>query len=306
MTHGAVPALPTLRSLLFVPGNQVRMLRKALDLAPDAYVPDLEDSVPDAEKDAARSIVADVLPELAQAGPLVVPRVNAMESGLLEADLYAVIGPHTFGVSVGKVGTAAEVDAVSQMVERVERDKGVEPGSTRLVLWLESALAVVNAYAVCAASARTVAAAFGAEDFTNDMEVQRRDDDAEIAYARSVVSVAARAAGVLALDTPFFRFRDSAGLREDALEARMLGYQGKFAIHPAQIDVLSEVFSPSQAEIDHARRVVESFEEAERAGRGSTSLDGEVVDIPVVKRARNLLRRADADAQAGGGAPDGR
>ena len=306
MTHGAVPALPTLRSLLFVPGNQVRMLRKALDLAPDAYVPDLEDSVPDAEKDTARSTVADVLPELAQAGPLVVPRVNAMESGLLEADLYAVIGPHTFGVSVGKVGTAAEVDAVSQMVERVERDKGVEPGSTRLVLWLESALAVVNAYAVCAASARTVAAAFGAEDFTNDMEVQRRDDDAEIAYARSAVSVAARAAGVLALDTPFFRFRDSAGLREDALEARMLGYQGKFAIHPAQIDVLSEVFSPSQAEIDYARRVVESFEEAERAGRGSTSLDGEVVDIPVVKRARNLLRRADADAQAGGGAPDGR
>ena len=196
MTHGAVPALPTLRSLLFVPGNQVRMLRKALDLAPDAYVPDLEDSVPDAEKGTARSIVAGLLPELAQAGPLVVPRVNAMESGLLEADLHAVIGPHTFGVSAGKVGAAAEVDALSQMVERVERDKGVEPGSTRLVLWLESALAVVNAYAVCAASARTVAAAFGAEDFTNDMDIQRRDDDAEIAYARSAVSVAARAAGV--------------------------------------------------------------------------------------------------------------
>ena len=282
------------------------MLRKALDLAPDAYVPDLEDSVPAAEKDAARSEVASFLPELAQAGPLVVPRVNDMRSGLLEADLRAVVGAHTFGVSVGKVGTAAEVDAVSEVLEGVERDKGLKPGSTRLVLWLESALAVVNAYAICAASARTVAAAFGAEDFTNDMAVQRRHDDAEIAYARSAVSVAARAAGVLALDTPFFRFRDSAGLRDDALEARMLGYRGKFAIHPAQIDVLNEVFSPSQDEIDHARRVVESFEEAERAGRGSTSLDGEVVDIPVVKRARNLLRRAGADARDGEGARDGR
>ena len=278
------------------------MLRKALDLAPDAYVPDLEDSVPAAEKESARSVVSGILPELARAGPLVVPRVNDMKSGLLEADLDAVIGPHTFGVSVGKVGTAGEVDAVSHLMAMAERQKGLEPGSTRLVLWLESALAVVNAYAICSASARTVAAAFGAEDFTNDMYIQRRDDDAEIAYARSAVSVAARAAGVLALDTPYFRFRDSDGLREDALEARMLGYRGKFAIHPAQIDVLNEVFSPSQAEIDHARRVVESFEEAERAGRGSTSLDGEVVDIPVVKRARNLLLRAGADVRGGEGA----
>ena len=294
--------MPSLRTLLFVPGNQPRMLRKALDFAPDAYVPDLEDSVPAAEKDNARSMVADFLPELAQAGPLVVPRVNDVRTGLLEADLRALVGPHVFGVSVGKVGTAADVDAIARTMESVERDNGVEPGSTRLVLWLESALAVVNAYSICAASERTFAAAFGAEDFTNDMEVQRRDDDAEIAYARSAVAVAARAAGVLALDTPFFRFRDPDGLREDAIEARMLGYRGKFAIHPAQIDVLDEVFSPSRDEIDHARRVVESFEEAERAGRGSMSLDGEVVDIPVVKRARNLLRRAGA----AGGARDGR
>ena len=302
MTQDALYPDPTLRTLLFVPGNQPRMLRKALGLDPDAFVPDLEDSVPVAEKDTARSVVASFLPELAQAGPLVVPRVNDMRSGLLEADLHAVVGPHTFGVSVGKIGTAGEVEAISGIMEGVEGEKRVEPGSTRLVLWLESALAVVNAYAICSASQRIVAAAFGAEDFTNDMAVQRRDDDAEIAYARSAVSVAARAAGVLALDTPFFRFRDPDGLRQDALEVRMLGYRGKFAIHPAQIDVLNEVFSPSRDEIEHARRVVESFEEAERAGRGSTSLDGEVVDIPVVKRARNLLRRAGASE----GTPDGR
>ncbi len=302
MTRGAASTVPTLRSLLFIPGNQPRMLQKALCLTPDAYVPDLEDSVPDGEKDAARSLIADVLPEMARAGPLVVPRVNAMDSGLLEADLKAVVGPHTFGISVGKVGTASEVDHVSRLVEQAERDNGAEPGSTGLVVWLESALAIVNAYSICAASTRTVAVAFGAEDFTNDMGIQRRDDDAEIAYARSAVSVAARAAGVLALDTPFFRFRDPAALREDALEARIYGFRGKFAIHPAQIDILNEVFSPTRTEVGHARRVVEAFEEAERAGRGSTSLDGVLIDIPVVKRARNLLRLAETAGHDRGGA----
>ncbi len=302
MTRGAASTVPTLRSLLFIPGNQPRMLQKALCLTPDAYVPDLEDSVPDGEKDAARSLIADVLPEMARAGPLVVPRVNAMDSGLLEADLKAVVGPHTFGISVGKVGTASEVDHVSRLVEQAERDNGAEPGSTGLVVWLESALAIVNAYSICAASTRTVAVAFGAEDFTNDMGILRRDDDAEIAYARSAVSVAARAAGVLALDTPFFRFRDPAALREDALEARIYGFRGKFAIHPAQIDILTEVFSPPRTEVGHARRVVEAFEEAERAGRGSTSLDGVLIDIPVVKRARNLLRLAETAGHDRGGA----
>ena len=302
MTRGAASTVPTLRSLLFVPGNQPGMLQKALGLTPDAYVPDLEDSVPDGEKDAARSLVAAVLPEMARAGPLVVPRVNAMDSGLLEADLKAMVGPHTFGISVGKIGTASEVDHVSRLVEQAERDNGAEPGSTGLVVWLESALAIVNAYSICAASTRTVAVAFGAEDFTNDMGIQRRDDDAEIAYARSAVSVAARAAGLLALDTPFFRFRNPTALREDALEARTYGFRGKFAIHPAQIDILNKVFSPTRTEVGHARRVVEAFEEAERAGRGSTSLDGVLIDIPVVKRARNLLRLAETAGHDGGGA----
>lgn len=212
-----------------------------------------------------------------------------METGLLEADLRAVIGTHTYGVSVGKVGSASDVDAAAGLIETIEQETGTEPGSTRLIVWLESAMAIVNAYQIGAASPRIVAVAFGAEDFTNDMDIQRRADDAEIAYARSAVSVAARAAGVLALDTPFFRFRDADGLREDALEARMFGFRGKFAIHPDQIATLNDVFSPSDQEIAQARRVVAAFEEAERAGRGSTSLDGEVIDIPVVKRARNLL-----------------
>jgi hypothetical protein len=121
------------------------------------------------------------------------------------------------------------------------------------------------------------------------MGIERTEDDSEVAYARSITCIAARAAEVLALDTPYFGFRNPEGLRQNALASKKMGFKGKFAIHPAQIDMIHEIFSPLPAEIDHARRVVAAFEEAARLGRGSTSLDGKVVDVPVVKRARALL-----------------
>ena len=282
-----------LRSPLFVPGNRPDMLEKALGLAPDAYVPDMEDAVPPEEKENARNVTASFLSRLGQAGPLVVPRVNSLDTGLMEEDLAAVVGPHIFGVSVGKVHSPEDIESISSTLDRLERKAGLEVGRIRLIPWIETAKAIVNAYQVCAASPRIVAVAFGAEDFTNDIGIQRTQDGSEVAYPRSVVCVAARAAEVLALDTPFFSFRDPEGLRQDAGIARKHGFRGKFAIHPAQIDVINEVFSPSPTEIEHARRVVAAFEEAERAGRGTTSLDGKVVDMPVFSRARSLLELAE-------------
>ncbi len=282
-----------LRSLLFVPGNQPRMLEKALGLAPDAYVPDLEDSVPLEEKENARGVVASWLPSLGGAGPLVIPRINSLDTGLLEDDLAAVVGAHIFGVSVGKIQSAQEVERIAAMLSDLERKVGLDVGRIRLVPWIETAMAIVDAYKLCASSPRVVGVAFGAEDFTHDMGIERTADDTEILYPRSVIAVAARAAGVLALDTPFFGFRDSDGLRHDAATARSLGFRGKFAIHPAQIDIINETFSPSLAEIEQARRVVAAFEAAKRQGRGSTSLDGQVIDVPVVRRAERLLEVAE-------------
>src|SRR5262252_2146342 len=190
-----------LRSLLFVPGNKSSMLTKALGLRPDAYVPDMEDSVPAAEKANARATIRDFLPQLAATGIPVIPRVNALET------------------------------------ERIE-------------------------------------------------------DDSQVAYARQKLCVSARAAHVLALDTPYFKLRDPDGLRANALAAKSIGFKGKFAIHPDQVAALNECFSPSPQEIAHAERVVAAFAEAEARGRGSTSLDGWVIDVPVVKRARALLELA--------------
>lgn len=282
-----------LRSLLFIPGNQPRMLDKALGFAPDAYVPDLEDSVPAEEKANARKVTASFLPKLWQSGRAVIPRANALQTGLMEADLAAVVGPHILGVSVGKVCTTQDISQISDTMDRLEEKVGLVKGQLKLVPWIETAEAIVNVYHICRSSPRIIAVGFGAEDFTNDMGIERSEDNSEIEYARNVVCVAARAAGVLALDTPYFQFRDPDGLRRDAVAGKKRGFKGKFAIHPAQIEPINEIFSPSPAEIEHARRVVIAFEEAEGHGRGSTSLDGKVIDVPVVKRARALLEMAE-------------
>ena len=291
--------MSVLRSLLFVPGNQARMLERASGLKPDAFIPDMEDSVPIDEKANAREVTASYLARLAASGSPVIPRVNALDTGLLDDDLKAVVGEHIFGVSVGKIDTPGDIATISAKLDALERGAGIAVGIVRLVPWIETAMAIVNLYEICRASPRIVGVAFGAEDFTNDMGIERTESEAETFFARNAISVAARAADVLALDTPYFSFRDPDGLRENARTARQYGFKGKFAIHPAQIDIINETFSPSAAEIEHARRVVEAFEEAARRGRGSTSLDGKVVDVPVVKRAQATLELAESMADIG-------
>ncbi|HEY3519163.1 MAG TPA: CoA ester lyase [Gammaproteobacteria bacterium] len=281
-----------LRSPLFVPGNKASMLEKALGLKPDAFVPDMEDSVPAAEKANARETIAAFLPRLAATGIPVIPRVNSLDTEWIEADLEAVVGAHVFGVSVGKVRRAGDIAAISRLIGKLETRAGLPLGKLHLVPWIETAEAIVNAAEICRASERIVAVAFGGEDFTNDMGIERLEDELQIAYARQGLCIAARAAHVLALDTPYFKLRNLEGLRDNSLKAKSIGFKGKFAIHPEQIDTLNECFSPSAQEVAHAERIVGAYEEAERRGRASTSLDGWVIDVPVVKRARALLELA--------------
>ena len=283
-----------LRSLLFVPGNRANMLDKAVGLRPDAVVPDMEDSVPAAEKAHAREMIASFLPRLAEAGHQIIPRINALYTGLLEDDLAAVIGPYIRGVSVGKVGSANDVRRIADAVGRAEISAGVTFGGTYLVLWVETASAIVNAFPICRASNRVIAIAFGGEDLTNDMTIPRTESEEEIAYPRSVVAVTARAAGVLALETPYFNYKDDEGLRRNSTASRNLGFRGRFAIHPSQIDGINASYMPSEEEIEQASRVVDAFADAEVRGSAATSLDGMVIDVPVVERARKVLAVAQS------------
>ena len=282
-----------LRSLIFVPGNRPNMLERALDFEADIIMVDLEDSVPPAEKVAARDVAAEWAPKLRQAGQRVMVRCNSLDTGLTQAELAAVISPDLYGFSVGKTESAWDLQQIDGIASNLEGRAGLEEGRLKLIPWIESARAMVNINDMASASARTIALAFGAEDFTNDMGIQRTDDGAEVYHSRSAVAIAARAAGMASLDSPFVAFRNPEGLRQDAATARRMGYTGKFAIHPAQVETINELFSPLPEDVAYARRVMEAWHEAEAGGRGSLALDGKMVDVPVVKRAQNLLALVD-------------
>ena len=181
---------------------------------------------------------------------------------------------------------------ISKCIAHLESERKITKGSIKLVLWIETAAGLLNAYDILSSDDRIIAAAFGAEDFTNDMEIKRNEDDREILFARSQVAIAARAAGVLALDTPFFGFKDPDSLKINSELSKSIGFKGKFAIHPLQVEIINKCFSPTKKEIDHALEVIRVFEEAAAKGRGSTSLEGQVVDVPVVKRAEALIDQA--------------
>ena len=281
-----------LRSLLFVPGNKDNMLNKALGFKPDVFVPDMEDSVPTGEKENARNLIAEYLPRLAQSGVSIVPRVNSLDTKWALDDLAAIVGPHIYGISIGKINTPADIKIVSDHISLLEQKAGLNEGHIKMIPWLESAKAIIHCHEICLASERLIGVAFGGEDFTHDMGIERLEDESEVLFARNQLCIAARAAEIPALDTPYFLFKNKEGLRTNSLVAKQCGFKGKFAIHPAQIDEINNAFSPSKKEIEHAHRVVKAFEEAESMGRGSTSLDGKVIDVPVVKRARALLNLA--------------
>jgi len=288
------------RSLLFVPGNRESMLRKAAAARPDVFVPDLEDSVPVEEKEKARETVRAALGLFTASGRPVVPRLNGIDTEWLEADALALVGPGVAGVSVGKIRTPDDVLRIDALLARAERARGVEVGRTWLFPWIETASAVLDALRIANASPRVAALAFGAEDLTLDMGIRRSSDDGEVSVARSLTCLAAAAAGVAALDTPFFSFKDQDALARNAEASKRIGFRGKFAIHPDQLATIERVFSPSAEELEEARRIVAVFEAAEREGRGSTALDGRVVDVPVVERARALLASVETARSTGG------
>ncbi len=197
-------------------------------------------------------------------------------------------------ISIGKAESVWHLRDTDRIITALESAAGLEAGHIKLIPWIENARSVMSAREMAGASSRIVAVAFGAEDYTDDMGVQRTDTGEEVQFPRSMVAVAARAANVGSLDSPFVRFQDAEGLRRDAQVARQMGYTGKFAIHPDQIDIINQAFSPSPEEVEYARQVVAAWDQAEAEGRGSVALEGRMIDVPVVRRAQKLLALAEA------------
>ena len=287
------------RSFIFVPGNRANMLERARNFTADVVMVDLEDSVPAGEKSTAMDLAKEWVPILRREGQKVMVRVNSLDTGLTRIELEAIVSPDLYGISLGKVGSTWNIRDVDRILSAIEPQAGVAPGTIKIVPWVETGSAMVDARDIGIASSRVIALAFGAEDFTNDMGIERSDTGEEVQVPRSLVPVAAKAANVASLDSPFVLFQDPDALRADAKRARQMGYTGKFAIHPSQIDIINETFSPSPQEIAYARQIMDAWEKAEAEGRGSLSIDGRMVDVPVVKRAENLLAFADAIEASG-------
>jgi citrate lyase subunit beta/citryl-CoA lyase len=282
----------SIRCPIFVPGNRRNMLEKATTFSVDSVVMDLEDSVPSGEKTAARELVAEMAPMLADHGQHVMVRINALDTGLAEQDIEAVVSSSVQVISVGKITSVQDVQEYDTLLNKAENRASLPGGSVKLILWLESAPAIQHAYEIASSSPRITAITFGAEDYTRDLGIQRSEEAEELRFPRAMLALAAHSAGVTPLDTPYVNFRDMEGLDKDIKNVQQLGFKGKFAIHPAQIETIIRGFGPSPEDIAQANRVIGGWEKASADGRGSFDLDGQMVDVPVVERARELLEEA--------------
>ena len=287
--------LEVLRSMLFVPGNNPAMLQAAGVFGADAVILDLEDAVALREKDAARFLVAEALHSVDFKTSSKVVRINTLETGGIE-DLRRIVACAPAAVLAPKVQSAADIQAVAGLLELLEKP---EQAPVKIIALIETPRGLAEAYAVATAHPRLVALAFGAEDYTAALGAKRTRDGLEIMSARSMLINAAAAAGVAAIDTPFTDINEEAGLRADVALARQLGYKGKLAIHPRQVDIIHEVMNPSAEEIRWAQRVLAVLRQAELEGAGAVSLDGKMIDAPIELRARHVLKLAQ-NKPAGG------
>jgi citrate lyase subunit beta/citryl-CoA lyase len=288
-----------LRSLLFTPGNNLRMIAKGGALRADAVILDLEDAVPPDDKETARLFVRDSVPDAGRRGSKVFVRINAPSTGLSGEDLKWCVQPGLAGIMLPKSEGAEDVASLAAELEKLEAERGLEKGSLGILPLVESARGLVNAAAVAAASPRVRAVAFGGVDFTRDMGVALTAEGTELLVPRATLAIAARAAGVAALDTPCIDVGDPARLAAEARTARGLGFRGKLLIHPSQVGPVNEAFSPTAAEAAAARRIVEAFEKARAAGSGAIALDGKMIDQANYLQAKDLLSLAEAGMAKG-------
>jgi citrate lyase subunit beta/citryl-CoA lyase len=280
-----------LRSILFVPGNKPHMLEKARTLPADAVILDLEDGVPQGQKAEARRVIRQAL-EDGSYGPQTLLRINALHTGLAEVDLQETFTTAVQAVCLSKAETPAQVEVLDRYIEGIEQQNRMPAGTVQILLMIETALGVLNAYEMARASRRVCALCLGGEDLARDLGGVRTKEGMELAYSRAHLVLAARAADVLAIDTIYTDLTDPDGLLAQAFQARQMGYSGKLVIHPAQIELVHQAFASTDQEVACARRVLEAFEAAEARGDGVIALDGQMVDAPVVARAREIVSQA--------------
>jgi len=280
--------------MMYVTGNNPANVMDAHLYGPDSIMFDLEDSVSLKEKDSARFLVYNALTTMDYGGTETVVRINGLDTPFGREDLEAMVRAQPDIIRLPKTETAEDVLEVERIIAEIEEKSGIEVGTTKMMAAVESPLGVMNAYEIAKSSKRLIGIAIGAEDFVTNMKTVRSRNGVELMAARSQIVLAARAAGIYALDTVFSDINDEEGFIEETRLIKQLGFDGKSVIHPRQVSLVHNVYAPTQKEIKNALRVLDAIEEAERNGSGVIALDGKMIDVPIVDRAYRVLELAKA------------
>jgi citrate lyase subunit beta / citryl-CoA lyase len=290
------------RSYLFAPGDDEKLLQKVFAAGADAVVLDLEDAVAPANKAKARQLIAAALATQSRSThvhPAIYLRTNAISTEFWQADLAIAVHPALRGIRLGKAESLAELQAADNELAMVEKRAGLVVGALRIVPTIESAVGLMNATEM-ARHPRVEAFSFGAADFAKDIGAEVDAEETQTLFARSQLVVVSRATGLNPpIASVFTNLKDLAGLRVSSEAQRRLGFFGRSCIHPSQLPVIHEVFTPRAEALDEARAIITAFEQAQATGAAVTTLaDGQFVDAPIVERARAILSLAEAFVEA--------
>lgn len=282
------------RTMMFVPGNNAAMVRDAGIYGADSIMFDLEDAVSLAEKDSARMLVYQALTTQDYGNSELVVRVNDVNSKFFKADVYAMVKANVDVIRLPKTESAQQMHKLIEIIEEAEQKFNRKIGSTNVMAAIESAKGVMNTMEIANSSERMIGMALSAEDYTTDLKTHRYPDGAELEFARNMILNASRAAGIAAFDTVFTNLNDEEGFKKEVEHIHELGFDGKSIINPRQIDVINKVYEPTKAEIENALLVENAIETAHQKGSGVISLNGQMVDRPVVLRAKRVIQLAKA------------
>lgn len=291
--------MPALRTLLFAPGNHPRKVEKVFGLEADAVILDLEDAVANSEKSATRAPVLTALQNnynnrsYSGNNSLGYVRVNSMDTDFCFADIQHMVAYGVDGIMLPKVESCHQLYAADWMINALEKERGIEPGSIDLLPIIESAIGLRDIHDICSSGTRVKRLAFGAADYTIDVGMDWSNDEFELEHARTTIAVASRAAGLEPpIDSVWVEIKDEAGYEASCRRARKLGYQGKMCIYPPQIKPGNLAFSPSPEQLTRAQEIIQAFEKAEREGSASIQLNGQFIDYPIVEKARRVMALA--------------
>ena len=277
------------RSMLFMPGSKPGNLLNGDVYGADSIIIDLEDAVALAEKDSARILTKHAMRTFHYDCELII-RINSLTTPFWQADLDAVIPEKPDVIMPTKIYTADDIRTIDAYITKIEEAHGMPVGGVKLIPLLETAASIEHAYEIAIASSRMAGLYLGAMDLALDMKATRTHEGYDIAYARSRLVIAARTAGIDALDTPFtWDIHDNVGLAEETRMVKNMGFNGKACIYPGQVETVNEIFSPTRERYEWALAIVKGAAEAEAQGKGVVAVNGELVDGPVIIIAKNTV-----------------